>query len=211
MAPTPTRLMGDLLARGTSLIDHLRETRKPLHPYGATWAARLTRTGAQEHPTGAAFLDTAGEDDVVVRLSEGVGLPRSWPDVLGLAIRVPEPDGPADVLLSTTGAGRLTRFLAAPTRRPTGSTFSTLMPYRSSRGPVLIAATAQSATDYELSHALGTGPWRRFGHLELRERVAAEPSFDPIGNLPRGLEHYAWARRLRAPAYRTARAGRGEE
>lgn len=211
MVPSPTRLLGGLLARGTSLIDHLRDTRKPLHPYGATWAARLTRTGAPDHPTGVPWLDAAGEAEAVVRLSEGVGLPRSWPDVLGLAMRVPGPDGPVDVLLSTTGAGRLTRFLATPTRSPEGSTFTTLLPYRGPKGPVLIAAAARSATSYELAHAAGTGPWRRFGQLELLDRVDDDPSFDPIGNLPPGLTHYGWVRRLRAPAYRTARAERGEQ
>lgn len=210
MSTEVARVGGRLLALATSAIARLREAPKPLHPYGETWAAHITRTGAPDHPTGVPWLDTTGEDDAVVRLSEGVGLPRGWPDVLGLAVRVPREGSPADVLLATTGSGPLGRFVPLLTRTRQGRTFSTLMPYRGPNGPVVLAARARSPRTFDLAHAAPTGVWHRFGRLELLHPVDADPSFDPMGNRPEGLDHYGWMRLLRAPAYRTARASRGE-
>lgn len=45
---------------------------KPMHPRGAVFDAVLDRQGAQP-PVGVPFLDEAGRDDVVVRLSRGAG------------------------------------------------------------------------------------------------------------------------------------------
>lgn len=200
-----------MLASGTAAIARLRTARKPLHPYGETWVAHLSRSGTADHPTGVAWLDTPGDDDVVVRLSTGIGMPDGWPDILGLALRLPGPGGPADVLLSTTGSGRLTRFLPRPTRTRDGRTFGSLLPLRGPKGPVLLAATERSPSTFALAHATLTGPWREFGRLELRGPAEGEPSFHPVDNTPSGFGQYRWVALLRAPAYRTARRSRGED
>jgi len=94
-------------------------------PAGVVWAVAGRRGEAHvavagtagEGGTGAAWLDDAGEDDVVVRLSRAVGLPPPAPDVFGLALRVPTAGGRyGDLLFASTGLGRLTRFTLTPAR-----------------------------------------------------------------------------------------------
>lgn len=210
MRHTPAEAGGQLLAAATALIAKVRDARKPLHPYGDIWVGHVRRTGTADHPSGVPWLDTPGEDEVVARVSTGIGMPDGWPDVLGLALRIPSSEGPADLPLSTTGAGRLTRFLAAPTRCPAGSTFSTLLPHRGPKGSVLVAAHAHTEQSFDLAWATPTGDWHRFGRLELQRTTDQSPTFDPIGNLLPRLDQHRWATLLRAPAYRRARASRGD-
>jgi hypothetical protein len=55
---------------------------------------------------------------VLVRQSRAVGLPPRVPDIFGLAVQVPTQDGRhVDLLLASTGVGRLTRFTLAPPGR----------------------------------------------------------------------------------------------
>src|SRR5687768_8860748 len=83
-----------------------RGRRKPLHPDGAVLPGTLRRSGA---PTtwGTPWLDATGEHEATVRLSRSAGLPPPLPDILGLAIRVRVDNRDADLLLSTTGRGRV--------------------------------------------------------------------------------------------------------
>src|SRR5689334_10281760 len=135
--PVRTTPLGQRLARagGAALSaafaggSRLRAAEKPLHPRGRVVDARLTRAGVT-HPLGVPWLDEPGTDDVVVRFSRGLGLPRGWPDVLGMAVRVPTAAGFADLLYSTTGRGRVTRFLLLLRRRYVPAWYGTLMPYR---------------------------------------------------------------------------------
>ena len=71
---------------------------------------RLVRTGSGE-PSGVPWLDAVGEDEVLVRFSRAIGLPRALPDIHGIAMRVPAEDRFGDLLLASTGLGRLTRFV----------------------------------------------------------------------------------------------------
>jgi len=166
--------------------------------------------------TGVDWLDMPGEDEVLVRLSRALGLPRGWPDVLGLALRIPT--GPAshgDLLFATTGTGALSRFLLRPTRaEPQASRYTTLLPYRTPSGPLLLAAQPAAAERHlELSWATPTGRWHPFAELTLpREPTGDEPeplvSFDPMLNVIPGLVPYDWHRRLREYAYAGARQAR---
>lgn len=202
------RIGGAALAGATSAIAHLRPAAKPLHPRGQVWTAKLTRHGLTE-PMGVPWLDESGIDQALVRLSAAVGLPDGWPDFKGIAIRTRVPDGQADLLLATTGAGAMTRFMLAPARSATGHVHTCLLPYRGPDGPVMLAAVPADEGRFTLLCATLTGPWQTFGDLELFEPQPGNPSFDPIeqASLP-GLDHYNWVRRLRAPAYRTAREER---
>jgi hypothetical protein len=94
---------GVLLAGATQAIAAVRPAAKPLHPRGEVVRGRVFRRGARPG-TGVAWLDTAGEDDVLVRRSRAIGLPGAAPDIHGLAVRVPRPDGGyGDLLFATTG------------------------------------------------------------------------------------------------------------
>jgi hypothetical protein len=162
--------------------------------------------------TGAEWLDDAGQDRVLVRLSRAVGLPSPVPDIFGLALRAPAPGGRyGDLLFATTGLGRLTRFTLTATTSPHGRPMTTLLPYRAPAGPVLLSA-AFEGNAFALAWALGTGAWHRFAELLLDDEPVGHGdrnlSFDPIRHPLPGLENYAWVERLREPSYLNARRSR---
>jgi hypothetical protein len=208
VATAAGRVGGAALEGATALLSRVRPAEKPLHPRGTVRTGRLHRTGNQGEPTGVSWLDEPGDDEVLVRLSAAIGLPPGWPDVQGLALRVDLGDSLADILLATTGLGRVSRFLLTVTRWPQGRPLTTLLPYRTPGGPLLLAARAVPGRRYALMHARGTGRWVPFGELELGERIDARPSFDPIENPLPGTGTYPWVRALRAPSYRRARRDR---
>ena len=199
---------GALLSGTTRGVAALRPAAKPLHPEGRTLPGRLVRHG-HDPSSGVPWLDEPGEDEVVVRLSRAVGFPRALPDVHGLAIRVLRPqDGPADLLLASTGWGRFSRFVLTASRDPARRPLTTLLPYRTDRGAVLIGAQALTATSWTLAWAHHVGPWQPFGVLMLSTGAAADEdiSFDPVRHRLPGLEQYPAVARLREPAYHRARA-----
>jgi hypothetical protein len=199
---------GQLLRTATALVAAARSAAKPLHPRGDLVRGTLSRSGALP-PTGVPWLDDPGEDDVLVRVSRAVGLPSAVPDIHGLALRVPTAHGYGDVLLASTGTGRATRFVLTAARRPGGRPMTTLLPYRTPAGPVLLAATEESPGRWALAVASPQGAWRRFATLTLSEaREESDVSFDPVRNTVPGLEAPDWVCRLREPAYRTARRSR---
>lgn len=200
------RTAGGLLSSGAVAFGSARGRVKPLHPTGALHRATVTRHGSPPR-TGVPWIDEPGTDPALVRISRGIGLADALPDVQGLAIRV-DPDGtPADVLLASTGLGRIGRYLLTPTRTPTGRPLTTLLPCRSPWGPLLLAAVPESAVRFELRWAGPLGAWTPFGVLELGEPLGDDTrvSFDPVVNVLPGLEQYSWVRRLREPAYWVAR------
>jgi hypothetical protein len=197
---------------------------KPLHPRGVLFDAVLHRHGPAE-PLGVPWLDVTGEDDVLVRLSRGAGLPTWLPDLLGFALRVPDGagDGPVDLLLSGAGRGPVTRQVPALHRRAT-ATYGSLMSYRSAVGPVALAAfpeggdvpadRAQLVAEgagvvFTLAAAHGRGEWRPFARVELR--APAEPPdpdvhFDSMLHPPPGLRADGAMARFRRPSYAASRA-----
>jgi hypothetical protein len=210
MTPSPSSAAGTFLGAATRAVGALRPAAKPLHPRGSVWDAEVVRTGATGRPSGVAWIDTPGTDRSVVRFSPGIGLPRGWPDVQGIALRVLLEQGPADLLLATTGAGRLSRFVLVPATASEHRTHTTLLPYRGPRGPLLLGAVPTGAGEIALSWASLGGPWTPFGTVRLTGASTAQPSFDPVLHRLPGLEQYGWVSRLRLPAYGTARRQRGE-
>jgi hypothetical protein len=190
---------------------------KPLHPKGVVLDAVLRRTGAGGRWE-SAWLDEPGADRGLTRLSRAVGLPAGVPDVLGLALTFGAPGGPRhDLLLASTGLGRVGRFVLVPRRDPAGARYTSLFPYRSARGPVVLAAVPvplrrtgpAGSLVFRLLAARPRGRWREFGRLELTVRTGDEPDlpvrFDPILNPLPGLGWYPALARLREPAYAAAR------
>ncbi|MBM9460758.1 hypothetical protein JK386_12665 [Nocardioides sp. zg-536] len=204
---------GRTLAAMTSGIAALRSADKPLHPEGEMRAGTLVRTGAVEL-TGASWLDDLGQDDVLVRVSHAIGLPGPVPDIEGLALRIPsagDDDRYGDVLLATTGWNPLMRHVLVPAWSRE-QTFTTLLPYRTLTGPVVLGARPLGPDDFELSWARLGKDWQAFGALHLAERLPeqTEVSFDPVLHVPDGLEQYPWVERLRERSYATARRARRE-
>lgn len=203
---------GRAIAGAVAVVTAVRSVDKPMHPLGEVLTARLVRPGGGR--SGVAFLDEAGEDDVLVRFSRSIGLPAPWPDVDGLAVRVPTPGAAhphADVLMSGTGRGRVTRYLLVPTLKAHSAFLGTLLPYRSASGPVHLGARALDEHTWELAWARPSGEFTTFATLEL----TAEPgrdlslSFDAVGAGLPGLDVYDWHKRVRDPSYARARRARG--
>lgn len=111
--------------------------RRPIHPRGVSLKGTLKRDGTVR--SGISWIDSAGTDDVVGRFSRSVGLPGPFPDILGLAIRLAG-DKPTDILLASTGRSVPARFVLRPRRNAGRATYTSMMPYRGSHGPVLLAA-----------------------------------------------------------------------
>lgn len=174
-------------------------------------AGRLEREGLLP-PVGVPLVDQRGIEPVTVRQSRAIGLPAPLPDIHGLAIRVTNPDGSAgDLLLATTGWGRLSRFVLTASRSTYGRPMTTLLPYRTSAGPLLLGARSEVLGTVTLACAIGNGHWRDFASLTVSHHDASDATvaFDPVLNPVAGLEQYAAVARLREPAYRSARRSRG--
>ena len=132
-------LGGQALRAATISVAAARPAAKPLHPEGSVVSGHLQRFGGLS--TGVAWLDEAGEDEVLVRQSRAVGLPDAAPDIFGVAIRVPAGGGRhGDLLFASTGLGRVSRFVLTASRSPYRRPLTTLLPYRTPAGPVVLAA-----------------------------------------------------------------------
>ena len=132
-----------------------------------------------------------------------------------MALRIATQPGQfGDVLLATTGTGLLGRYVLLPTRRYGLRAYTSLFPYRTLAGPLLLAAipTAGSPRRYELAYARPTGPWLPFATLEITQTTYrghdVDLSFDPVLNVVPGLETYDWAAQLRRFSYAASRRAR---
>ena len=188
---------GGLLSAATAWLSALRPAPKPLHPEGRLYGGRLVRFGTPD-PVGVPWLDEPGQDRVLVRLSRAVGLPGVLPDIHGLALRFPVGATEcADVLFATTGWNRLGRHLLTPGWSPTRP-MSTLLPYRSPAGPVVLGVRPVDRS------------WQPLGELTIDDGPDPDEviSFDPVAHPVPGLDQYPWVVRLRERSYATARAHR---
>lgn len=215
-------VVGRALGAGFAALVAVRRPR-PIHPHGVLLQGTLQRTGSGMR-TGIAWIDEPGSTPVPVlaRASRSAGVPAPLPDVIGLAIRFEGDDGPADLELASTGAGWPSRFWLLVHRSPSRAHLSTLLPYRSPSGPVLIAAQTATPDDLPTTpHGLGErlerepwrlrllvarprGSWHAFAELELtRAPGPLDPllRFDAGTRVLPGAEQYEWVRRLRQPSY----------
>ncbi|WP_209718468.1 hypothetical protein [Marmoricola sp. OAE513] len=203
---------GSVLSGAVAVLGAATGRIKPFHPHGQLHAARLVRRGSPRGgtPSGVAWIDEVGEDEAVVRLSGGVGLPQGWPDIHGLALATGNGAARADVLLAGTGTGTVTRHVLLPTRRASAHTLTTLLPYRAPTGPLYLGAEPQGE-DFTLTWARSNGPWHAFARLEVGDVLTSGDTitFDPVLHVPQGLAQYGWVRSLREPAYAVARLRSG--
>ncbi|OUE31823.1 hypothetical protein BFL35_03080 [Clavibacter michiganensis] len=230
MTGTPARIGGNVLAGLVAAVRLVRRPR-PLHPHGVALTGTLTPVVGRA-ASGLAWLDGLDAPLAVdARFSRGGGLPPALPDVLGLALRIPDADGATvDVLLASTGLSPVGRFLLAPRRAFSGARLTTLMPYRGTAGSVLLGvlvdedpplpagaadlgrALATRAVRMRVVHATPGGLWHVAARIELTHDPAGPldtaTRADPVLAAPPGDTTYPWTRRLRAPGYRAARRGR---
>jgi hypothetical protein len=208
-----------------------------LHPDGLTCTAELEVWDDGAGPWGAAWLDTPARYAATVRLSRAAGLPRRLPDGLGLAVRVEDAEGPGrpvDLLLTSSGRGRLTRRLPRLRADALGGPYSSLLSYRvGGRDRVLAAFPRRAGRAWvhgdpaSLTRALAAGPlafdlcaqesgrsWRAFAVLTVRAplSVAQDESldFDIYTHSGTGFTPGSTLAATRRAAYRGSRAGRRE-
>lgn len=201
--------------------------RRFFHPYGRAFAGTLRlpkdRAGLKE-----------GSHQAIARLSRGAGIPRGLPDVLGLAIKLPDYNGPRkdqDFLLVSAANAPVARHLLLPAAEFGSRTFSTVLPYEVD-GEVLLYGTLPSPPDeraiglglqkldealeerplrFRFAVATLIGPWRRIGELRLERRLSQELSenlrFNPWNTSER-IRPVGPLNRLRADAYPASQEAR---
>lgn len=193
------------------LVARLRHARA-LHPRGAVVSGVLHRRGLRPQ-IGVPWLDAAADDAVLVRFSRATGLPPPLPDVLGLSIRAVGAAGqPQDLLLSSSGRAPVSRHLLLPARHPRSPSYSSLVPFATASGPLLLGARAAGSSAFELSVASVTGRWRPFALLAVPSVHGADDAgldLDPVRHPVPGLRMPPGLRRLRRNAYAASRRGRG--
>jgi hypothetical protein len=202
----------------------LRQARL-FHPVGVLAEGTIERVA----PSGTGLPVESG--DVIGRISKGVGLPGSWPDIAGLAWRTRTqslPATPWDVLLASTLAG--SRVLLAPTTSWSGATFSSLMPLKfdgdvwwlrarmatdidvTGLGTDAIADQIGSGViDFDVEQARVRGGFTPLARLSLTKisDSAVDIAFDPVLHSAPGVELVpGWLTSFRRAAYRRSREGR---
>ncbi|WP_187662400.1 hypothetical protein [Microbacterium sp. Nx66] len=212
-----------LALRGVMALILLVRHPRPIHAHGAIFDGRLT---LRPNPgSGIRGIDDppAAEVPVVVRVSRSVGTPSWAPDVYGLGIRWVHGAEEVDLQLASTGIGVPGRFLLLPRLTPTRATFSSVVPYRTPRGPVMLGARTvpprplpgavtelRKAVDDQpwqlrLYFASPGGLWHPFAEVRLdsaRDADDASLRFDIDRRPLPGAETYPSVRALRGPSYR---------
>jgi hypothetical protein len=192
------------------------------HPQGMAYRGVVR---VDDGVDGVPLLAPGAALDAVVRFSRGLGLPRGWPEFLGLALRIEDEQ---DLLLASSSPSPLVRMVPLPARSFFGTTLTSLLPFDAGPRVVFVGAvvhgtpTCEDDQLTELANSPGPvtatlalaelgGRWRPFGTLEVGERLPDAESralrFDPWRRAG-GLVPHGWINRLRAPAYRGSRRGR---
>jgi hypothetical protein len=212
-------------------------------------AGAALRHGRLFHPSGVLATGTVERvappneglpvpsGDVVGRVSKAVGLPDSWPDIVGLAWRMTpteSPGRPWDMLLASTFGGGIGRVLLRPVGSWSDVSFTSLMPLRYRDGLWWVRARMKTVLDvaglplsavedriagggeleFDIEQAAGTGEFHPLAKLTLHARTpeGRDVSFDPTRNSAPGVQLFpGWLTDFREAAYRRSRHGRDAE
>ncbi|MEU4623441.1 hypothetical protein AB0G04_26145 [Actinoplanes sp. NPDC023801] len=223
MRLTPLAGAAVAAALGVRLVRARRQ--RSLHPLGRSMAGELEVWGCPR-PAGAELLDRPARHAVIVRLSKGLGTRRDRPDVRGIAIRIPGPDRPFDLLLSTVGPGRWGRRVPMP-RRTFDADYGSIAAYRAGAGRLYLAAGPDPdgtpvGDDIELVgrapadlllYAVRDSGAEAFGRVRLGDLLDRDTdaalSFDPIRNSSPDLHPTGLLHGVRALAYPASQRWRG--
>jgi hypothetical protein len=232
----PAGPVGALAAGAFGLVSALRGHARSLHPTGLGYAATFRVRRPVRDLRGVALFSGPAEHEAICRFSRGGGLPEPLPDVLGLAVRIPDLYGPGrhqDFLLATGASARLARHLLLPGIRGFfGQTLTSLLPYDMGGSVRMVGASSPHArianaggTLAELNRAAAegglcfdlmlaplAGDWHLAAEIDVLERLpdheVEQLAFTP-GNTGGGLRPVGPFQGLRRPAYRGSQRGRG--
>lgn len=205
--------------------------KRVFHPDGVVLRGDLVVLG--DGVAGTELFAPGRRSPALVRLSRGIGLPESWPDVLGLAVKVPDAYGPnADqdfLLVSTASPGPLRRVLA-PAASIDARPYSSLLPVEIGGARAVVGATVDvegdasrtlpdavvAAGDRRLRITLLVGDllgrrWREVASIACNDVLpgpdGARLAFDPW-NSGGGIQPVGLLNRVRRSAYAASRRGR---
>lgn len=205
---------------------------RPLHPAGVAFAGELIVDEATL--PGVDLFARAGRHAAVARFSRGFGIPEVLPDILSVAIKVPDAYGPGrdqDLMLTATGERPLARHLFAAGRSHLARTYSSVFPFTVGDETVLLGAVPRTPVPagdggldelraaaragslvLDLRIATPRGPWRGVGRVEL-SRVLDRAQEDRLAfsssNAGGGIAPAGFVNAVRDAAYDAAARGRG--
>lgn len=177
---------------------------------------------------GSSLLRPGRRAPALVRFSRGIGLPDRWPDILGVAVKVPNAYGPGrdqDLLFATAAGAGPWRRLLSPAGAYDGRPYTALLPYavggrrvvfgadvRIDGGSVaLLPGLVEAAGDRRLTVTI-VADERRVARVTPHD-VLPQPKGDHVAFDPwhtgGGLEPAGVLNRIRKAAYPESRAGRG--
>lgn len=204
---------------------------RPLHPDGVAFEAELV----VETPRlrGARLFARPGRRPALVRFSRGFGLPEPVPELMSMAVKVPDAYGPGrdqDLLMAAAGERPVLRHVFAWGGSHLDRAYSTVLPFRVGGRtmllgavprepaerrpgdlPELVAAAAAGDLAFDLRVATPLGPWRRVATLEVGRRLVDDEEEALAFNSDRaggGIEPVGFVNRVRGAAYDAAAHGR---
>lgn len=211
--PAPLTTVGRAVA-GTAFgtLARLKGDR-PIHPDGAAFRAELLVETPRLRR--ARLFSKPGRYDAFVRLSRGFGLPEPIPDLMSMAIKVPDAYGPGrtqDLLLTAAGERPVLRHVFDWGGTHADRSYSTVLPFKVGGRTMLLGARPnEDATAFDLRAATPLGPWHTIGRVELHDRLDEDEedalafNSDTTGG---GIAPAGFLNRVRAAAYDAAAAGR---
>lgn len=205
---------------------------KAVHPDGVVYDARLVVAGSPAAPSAAKLLAQPAEYRAIVRFSRSVGMPRPFPDLLGMSIRVLDAysiGGHQDLLLVTSADYPLLHHIFFPATDVQQRPYSSSLPYRAGPEVFLVgalpdcrsprpggdnefdrldAAAATGRLAFQVAVAPITGRFQPVAELRVGGRLPAE--FDALRfnpwNTGGGMEPAGWLNGARDRAYRLSQA-----
>ena len=204
---------------------------RPLHPTGVAFHASLVVD--QPRLRDARLLARRGRRPAFVRFSRGFGLPEPLPELMSLAVKVPDAYGPGrdqDLLMTAAGDRPVLRHLFAFGGSHLDRSYSTVLPFRVGERtmllgavprppadrrpgdlPELVEAAARGELSFDLRVATPLGPWRTVARLDVGDRLDEEQEDALAFNSDRaggGIEPVGLVNRIRGAAYDAAAGGR---
>jgi hypothetical protein len=236
--PIPSGTPGPIAAMAGMTFAALSRLRgaRIFHPRGVGYNGTLRIEPTGHRYEGVPLLERPGEHPAIFRFSRGAGLPEPLPDVLGLALRLPDVHGRGrhqDFLLVTSVDAPLLHHLLLPGIGGfSGQSFSSVLPYRvggnlrlvgaqptgrrlgGDRGALrgLTEAADRGDLNFRLVLASIRGRWSPVGELHVAERLsneeAEELAFTPW-NSGGGIRPTGPLMGVRRGAYRGSQRARG--